>query len=48
MLYDCELPPPAGLVQIASFFTVADGKIRSYATQFDATGFRKLQGGGAE
>lgn len=44
MLYDCELPPPAGLVRISSFFTVANGRIRRYETQFDATEFRRLQG----
>ena len=42
MLYDCELPQPAGVMRIASFFRVADGKIRSYDTRFDAEGFRKL------
>jgi ketosteroid isomerase-like protein len=40
MLYDCELP--FGLVRIASFFRVENGKIRWYETQFDATELRKL------
>jgi ketosteroid isomerase-like protein len=43
MLYECELPPPVGTISIASFFRVADGKIRRYVTVFDATEFRKLQ-----
>jgi hypothetical protein len=42
LLYDCELPPPAGKMRIASFFRVEGGKIRSYDTRFDAEGFRKL------
>jgi hypothetical protein len=42
MLYDCELPPPVGMIRIASFFRVADGKIRTYETLFDATELRKL------
>jgi hypothetical protein len=42
LLYDCELPPPAGKLRIASFFRVDEGKIRSYDTRFDAEGFRKL------
>ena len=42
MLYDCELPSPAGTIRIASFFKVANGKIHRYETQFDAEGFRKL------
>jgi hypothetical protein len=42
MLYDCELPPPANTVRIASFFRVENGKIRWYETQFDAEGFRQL------
>jgi hypothetical protein len=42
MLYDCELPPPAGTLRIASFFRVENGKIRWYETQFDAEGFRQL------
>jgi hypothetical protein len=43
LLYDCELPPPVGLIKIASFFRVANGKIRWYETLFDATELRKLQ-----
>ena len=42
MLYDCELPPPAGVTRIASFFRVANGKIAWYETLFDPTEFRKL------
>jgi ketosteroid isomerase-like protein len=42
LLYDCELPPPAGKMRIASFFQVEDGKIRRYDTRFDADGFRRL------
>jgi hypothetical protein len=42
MLYDCELPPPVGLIKIASFFKVASGKIAIYGTYFDATELRKL------
>jgi hypothetical protein len=42
MLYDCELPEPVGTLKIASFFRVANGKIRWYETQFDATELRKL------
>ena len=33
MLYDCQLGPH--LVRIASFFRVANGKIRWYDTRFD-------------
>jgi hypothetical protein len=47
MLYDCELPPPVGTIQIASFFRVEGGRIRRYETLFDATEFRKLAAGGA-
>jgi len=43
LLYECELPPPVGLIKIASFFRVASGKIRWYETLFDATELRKLQ-----
>jgi SnoaL-like domain len=43
LLYDCELPPPVGTIKIASFFRVANGKIRWYETLFDATELRKLQ-----
>jgi len=43
LLYDCELPPPVGVIKIASFFRVANGKIRWYETLFDATELRKLQ-----
>jgi hypothetical protein len=43
LLYDCDLPPPVGTLRIASFFRVADGKIRSYDTRFDATDVRQLQ-----
>ncbi len=42
MLYDCELPHPVGAIEIASFFRVANGKIQTYETQFDATELRKL------
>jgi ketosteroid isomerase-like protein len=42
MVYDCELPEPAGNVRIASFFVVENGKIRRYETLFDPTGFRQL------
>ncbi len=42
MQYDCELPAPVGVLRIASFFRVENGKIRTYDTQFDATDFRKL------
>jgi ketosteroid isomerase-like protein len=42
MAYDCELPPPVGLVRIASFFQVQNGKIRRYETMFDVTELRKL------
>jgi hypothetical protein len=42
LLYDCDLPPPAGTLRIASFFQVVKGKIKTYDTQFDATEFRKL------
>ena len=42
LLYDCELPAPAGVLRIASFFTVKDGKIAAYDTRFDATELRKL------
>ena len=42
MLYDCELPEPVGILKIASFFRVENGKIRTYETQFDATELRKL------
>jgi ketosteroid isomerase-like protein len=42
MLYDCELPEPVGNLKVASFFRVENGKIRAYATQFDATELRKL------
>jgi hypothetical protein len=43
LLYDCELPQPAGVVRIASFFRVQNGKIRAYDTRFDATELRKVQ-----
>jgi ketosteroid isomerase-like protein len=43
MVYDCELPAPAGEFRIASFFRVAGGKIVRYETLFDPTGFRALQ-----
>src|SRR5258708_5228435 len=42
MLYDCELPPPAGMTRIASFFRVAGGKIVWYETLFDPAGFKAL------
>jgi hypothetical protein len=42
MLYECELPAPAGVMRIASFFRIEGGKIRWYETQFDATEFKKL------
>jgi len=42
MLYDCELPPPVGVLRIASFFRVERGRIRTYETLFDATELRKL------
>jgi len=42
MLYDCELPQPVGVIRIASFFRVENGKIRSYDTRFDAETFRQL------
>lgn len=42
LLYDCEMPPPAGTIRIASFFWVEHGKIKRYDTRFDAEGFRKL------
>ena len=42
LLYDCELPPPVGVLRIASFFTVKHGKIVAYDTRFDATELRKL------
>jgi ketosteroid isomerase-like protein len=43
MTYDCELPAPVGTIRIASFFLVAEGRIRDYETLFDATELRKLQ-----
>jgi hypothetical protein len=43
LLYDCDLPPPAGTVRIASFFHVEHGKITAYDTRFDPTGLRQLQ-----
>jgi SnoaL-like domain len=43
LLYECELPPPVGMLRIASFFRVENGKIRTYETLFDATELRKLQ-----
>src|SRR4051812_5248266 len=43
LLYDCDLPEPVGTARIASFFHVANGKIRGYDTRFDATEFRNLQ-----
>jgi hypothetical protein len=39
LLYDCDLP--FGTIRIASFFRVANGKIRAYDTRFDATELRK-------
>ena len=42
LLYDCELPPPAGMTRIASFFRVTRGKITWYETLFDPTGFKQL------
>ena len=42
MLYDCELPAPAGMTRIASFFRVVNGKIAWYETLFDPVGFRAL------
>jgi hypothetical protein len=45
MLYGCELPPPVGMLRIASFFRVEQGKIRTYETLFDATELRKLIAG---
>lgn len=42
LLYDRELPPPAGKMRIASFFHVAGGKITRCDARFDAEGFRKL------
>jgi hypothetical protein len=42
MLYDCELPPPAGMTRIASFFRVEAGKIRWYETLFDPAGFKQV------
>ena len=44
LLYDCELPDPVGVLRIASFFTVRNGKIAAYDTRFDATDLRKLLG----
>ena len=41
MLYDCDLVP-IGVLRIASFFHVKDGKIATYETWFDATELRKL------
>jgi hypothetical protein len=40
MLYDCDLAP-IGVVRIASFFRVRNGKIVWYETQFDASKFPK-------
>jgi hypothetical protein len=42
LLYDCDLPAPAGTLRIASFFRVENGKIREYDTRFDATELRKV------
>ena len=42
LLYDCELPEPAGVLRIASFFRVESGKIQMYDTRFDATELRKV------
>jgi ketosteroid isomerase-like protein len=42
MLYDADLPTPVGTLRIASFFRVANGRIRWYETYFDATELRKL------
>jgi ketosteroid isomerase-like protein len=41
MLYDWEMP--LGTVRIASFFRVADGKIRWYDTRFDPTKLNELR-----
>jgi hypothetical protein len=40
MLYDADLP--VGTVRIASFFRVANGKIATYETWFDASELRKI------
>src|SRR5438874_11820708 len=40
LLYDCELPDPVGMIRIASFFRVRQGKISHYDTRFDATELR--------
>jgi hypothetical protein len=42
MLYECELPPPVGVIRIASYFLVENAKIRRYDTRFDAETFRQL------
>lgn len=42
MLYECELPQPAGWTKIASFFRVRNGQIYWYETQFDMTEFRRV------
>lgn len=39
LLYDCDLAP-VGVVRIASFFRVEDGKIRWYETFFDPSALR--------
>ena len=44
LLYDCDLPAPVGTLRISSFFRVANGKIRTYDTRFDATELGKLLG----
>ncbi len=43
LLYDCDFAPPIGMLRIASFFRVENGKVTAYDTRFDATEFRKLQ-----
>ena len=45
LLYDCELPAPVGVLRIAAFFLVENGKIRAYDTRLDATDLRKALAG---
>ena len=43
LFYQVELPQPVGVLKVASFFRVENGKIRDYQILFDATEFRKLK-----
>jgi hypothetical protein len=42
LLYDCQLPAPVGILRTAWFMRIANGKVKSIFSAFDATELRKL------